>query len=121
MKVSLVVPCYNEAENVEAFQNAVITAFSNSELEYEIVFVDDGSTDATYHNLKKLYTVQACKVKVVSFSRNFGKEAAIYAGLKHASGDYISFIDADLQQRPGIVLDMVKILDYIYFHLRAQP
>lgn len=111
MKLSLVVPCYNEGENVAPFQQAVISAFEGCGYTYEIVFVDDGSTDATLHNLKKLYEAQACPVKVISFSRNFGKEAALYAGLKNASGDYISFIDADLQQRPEIARDMVKILE----------
>ena len=111
MKLSLVVPCYNEADNVAAFQDAVIAAFDGCGYDYEIVFIDDGSTDATLHNLKKLYAAQRCPVKVISFSRNFGKEAGIYAGLQHASGEYISLIDADLQQRPEIVRDMVKTLD----------
>ena len=111
MKLSLVVPCYNEAENVEAFQEAVMAAFDGCGYDYEIVFVDDGSKDATLHNLKKLHKAQKCPVKVVSFSRNFGKEAGIYAGMEQAEGDYISLIDADLQQRPEIVRDMVKILD----------
>lgn len=111
MKLSLVVPCYNEAENVAAFQEAVIGAFQNCGYNYEIIFVNDGSRDATLHNLKKLFASQKCPVKVVSFSRNFGKEAGIYAGLQQASGQYISLIDADLQQRPEIVRDMVKILD----------
>ena len=111
MKLSLVVPCYNEAENVAAFQNAVISAFDGCGYDYEIVFIDDGSKDATLHNLRKLYHTQACPVKVISFSRNFGKEAGLYAGLHHAEGTYISLIDADLQQRPEIVRDMVKILD----------
>ena len=111
MKLSLVVPCYNEAENVSAFQDAVITAFEGCNFDYEIVFVNDGSRDATLHNLKKLYTAQKCPVKVISFARNFGKESGIYAGMEHADGEYISLIDADLQQRPEIVLDMVKILD----------
>lgn len=111
MKLSLVVPCYNEAENVAAFQQATIQAFSGCGYSYEIVFVDDGSSDATLHQLRKLYREQKCPVKVVSFSRNFGKEAGIYAGMKHASGEYISLIDADLQQRPEIVRDMVAILD----------
>ncbi len=111
MKLSLVVPCYNEAENVAAFQDAVIGAFDGCGYDYEIVFVDDGSRDATLHNLKKLYNAQKCPVKVVSFSRNFGKESAIYAGMEHAEGDYISLIDADLQQRPEIVRDMVKTLE----------
>ena len=111
MKLSLVVPCYNEAENVRAFQEAVIAAFDGCGYDFEIIFVNDGSRDATLHNLKKLHAQQACPVKVVSLSRNFGKESAIYAGLHQASGEYISLIDADLQQRPEIVRDMVKILD----------
>ena len=111
MKLSLVVPCYNEAENVAPFQEAVIGAFADCGYDYEIFFVDDGSKDATYHNLKKLFDAQTCPVKVVRLSRNFGKESALYAGLEQAFGDYISLIDADLQQRPEIVRDMVKILD----------
>ena len=111
MKLSLVVPCYNEAENVIPFQEAVIQAFDGCGYDYEIVFVDDGSTDATLHNLKKIFAAQACPVKVVSFSRNFGKEAGLYAGLHYASGDYISLIDADLQQRPELVRQMAEILD----------
>lgn len=111
MKLSLIVPCYNEAENVAAFQDAVIQAFDGCGYSYEIVFVDDGSKDATMHNLRKLHTAQKCPVKVVSFSRNFGKEAGIYAGLQHASGEYICLIDADLQQRPEITREMVNILE----------
>ena len=111
MKLSLVVPCFNEAENVAVFQEAVINAFEGCGYDYEIIFIDDGSRDATLHNLRKIHAEQKCPVKVISFSRNFGKEAGLYAGLKHASGEYISLIDADLQQRPEIVLDMVKILE----------
>jgi glycosyltransferase involved in cell wall biosynthesis len=111
MKLSLVVPCFNEAESVALFQNAVIQAFEGCGYDYEIIYVDDGSKDATLHELRKIHKKQLCPVKVISFSRNFGKEAGIYAGIKHAKGEYISLIDADLQQRPEIVRDMVKILD----------
>lgn len=111
MKLSLIVPCYNEAENVAAFQHAVINAFSECGYDFEIVFIDDGSTDATMQNLRKLHSEQRCPVQVISFSRNFGKEAGIFAGLERAQGEYISLIDADLQQRPEIVRDMVRILD----------
>lgn len=111
MKLSLVVPCFNEAENVAVFQDAVIQAFSGCGYDYEIIFIDDGSRDATLHNLRKLYNSQKCPVKVISFSRNFGKEAGLYAGLQHASGEYIALIDADLQQRPEIVKEMVHLLD----------
>ena len=114
MKLSLVVPCYNEEENVAAFQQAVIDAFQNCGYSYEIIFVDDGSSDGTLTQLEALYRNQACPVSVVSFSRNFGKEAGLYAGLRHAKGAYISLIDADLQQRPELVRQMVEILE-------AQP
>ena len=112
MKLSLVVPCYNEADNVEAFQNAVISAFDGCGYDYEIIFVDDGSRDATLHNLKKLHRLEKCTTKVISFSRNFGKEAALYAGMKYATGKYICLIDADLQQQPEIVRGMVEKLDH---------
>lgn len=111
MKLSLIVPCFNEAENVAAFQDATIGAFDGCNYDFEIIYIDDGSKDATLHNLRKLYAEQKCPLKVVSFSRNFGKEAAIYAGLQHATGEYISIIDADLQQRPEIVRDMVNFLE----------
>ena len=111
MKLSLIAPCFNEGENVAPFQQAVMEAFRDCGYDYEIIFVNDGSRDATFHNLKKLHAAQECPVKVISLSRNFGKEAAIYAGLHHADGEYISLIDADLQQRPEIVREMVEILD----------
>lgn len=107
----MIVPCYNEAENVELFQSETMKAFEGCGYSYEIIFVDDGSTDATLHNLKKIHAAGKCPVKVISFSRNFGKEAGLYAGLQYASGDYISLIDADLQQRPEIVREMVQFLD----------
>lgn len=111
MKLSLVVPCYNEDENVAAFQEAVIRAFAGCGYDYELVFIDDGSRDNTLVELRKLHRAQRCPVTVVSFSRNFGKESGLYAGLEHARGEYISLIDADLQQRPELVRKMVKILD----------
>ena len=102
---------FRSAENVAAFQAAAIGAFQDCGYDFEIVFVDDGSKDATMAQLRQIFARQECPVKVVSFSRNFGKESGIYAGLQHASGEYICFIDADLQQRPEIVRDMVRILD----------
>ena len=111
MLLSLIVPCFNEAENVALFEQAVCSAFQNLKGDYEIIYIDDGSRDATLHNLKKLFTAQHVPTKVISFSRNFGKEAGLYAGLQHTSGDYICLIDADLQQRPETVLQMVEILE----------
>lgn len=109
--LSLIVPCFNEAENMKAFQNAVINAFSDYDGNYEIIFVDDGSKDDTLMMLRKIKEEKRCAIKIISFSRNFGKEAAIFAGLKYAVGKYISIIDADLQQRPEIVRKMIRILD----------
>ena len=111
MKLSLVVPCYNEEDNVAVFLEETMAAFDGCGYDYEIVFVNDGSRDNTLLELRRLFQAQKCPVKVVSFSRNFGKESAIYAGMEHAKGEYISIIDADLQQRPEIVRDMVSMLD----------
>ncbi len=110
IKVSLVVPCYNEENNVAAFHQAVTAAFEGNIDAYEIIFINDGSKDATWKALKQLYAVDK-RVKLLNFSRNFGKEAAMYAGLQKASGDYVTLIDADLQQPPALVLDMVRFLE----------
>lgn len=107
-KLSLIVPCYNEEQNVEAFYARCQEVFPTDQ--YEVVFVNDGSKDGTYKKLQKLHE-QHDNILVVNFSRNFGKESAIYAGLHYASGSYISIIDADLQQDPEIVRNMVNILE----------
>ena len=111
MKLSLIVPCFNEAENIHVFCDTVISSFSECGYDFEILFIDDGSTDATLHQMRKVFHEQRCPIKVVSFSRNFGKEAGIFAGMKHSRGEYIAIIDADLQQHPEIVKKMVAILD----------
>ncbi len=113
MKLSLIVPCYNEEGNVEKFFNEVNKAFNGKVEDYEFVFVNDGSKDKTYQNLKKIYNNCENKemVQLLSFSRNFGKEAAIYAGLSKAKGDMICLIDADLQQRPEVVLEMLDVIN----------
>ncbi len=111
MKLSLVIPCYNEEGNVQKFYDETIETFNNNVDNYEFIFVDDGSTDKTYHNLKKLYESHPeSDIQVLSLSRNFGKEAAIYAGLNNATGDLICLIDADLQQHPRVVLKMLEVM-----------
>lgn len=111
MKLSLVVPCYNEEGNVEKFFSEVKRVFDGKVEDYEFVFVNDGSRDKTLVNLKKLYNEQKdSNIQVLSFSRNFGKEAAIYAGLSKAKGDMVCLIDADLQQRPEVVLEMLDVM-----------
>lgn len=110
MKLSLVVPCYNEEENIRDFYNAARQVFEAEDYEYELVFVNDGSRDRTQEELEKVFALREANVIVETFSRNFGKEAAIYAGFQKATGDFITVIDADLQQRPETVVKMVKIL-----------
>ncbi len=110
MKLSLVVPCYNEEEVIYEFYKEVRKVFENKIEDYEFVFVNDGSRDKTADILKAIYKV-ADNVKVVNFSRNFGKEAAMYAGFQQTCGEYTCVIDADLQQRPEVVLEMAEILD----------
>ena len=111
MHLSLVLPCFNEASNVEAMHDAVIAAFEGCGFTYEMVFVDDGSSDGTFTRLKALREKSVQSITVVRFSRNFGKESAIYAGLKHARGEYVTLIDADLQQPPALALEMARFLD----------
>lgn len=111
MKITLVVPCYNEEDNVFDFFKETQKAFTRFAGDYEILFVNDGSKDNTWQRLGEIYENNKDCVSVIGFSRNFGKEAAILAGLKRAKGEYITIIDADLQQRPEIVIDMINILD----------
>ena len=111
MKLSVVIPCYNEELNVAPLQEACIKAFAGRVDSYELVFINDGSKDNTWGALKALREAALCPVKLVNLSRNFGKEAAMYAGLQKATGEYVTLLDADLQQSPDIVLEMVEFLD----------
>lgn len=104
--ISIIVSCYNEEKAIPLFYEEVeknIQNFENTEFEY--IFVNDGSTDNTLSIIKEL-SQKDNKVKYISFSRNFGKEAAIYAGLEYARGDYITLMDADLQDPPHLLKDM---------------
>ncbi|MEG2396813.1 MAG: glycosyltransferase family 2 protein, partial [Oscillospiraceae bacterium] len=110
MKLSLIVPCYNEQDNIVPMCEAIKGAFKSG-FDYEIIFVNDGSVDKTVLTIKTAQKERNENIKLVNLSRNFGKESAIFAGLSESRGDYVSIIDADLQQDPKIVSDMVKILD----------
>ena len=109
MKLSLVVPCYNEEENIALFADTAERALDG--VEYEIIFINDGSNDNTIGELKKLVDQKNANITVVDFSRNFGKEAGMYAGLQKAKGDYISFVDADLQQPVSVAREMMEFLE----------
>ena len=107
-KISIVVSCYNEEKALPLFYEEAeknIKEFENVEFEY--IFVNDGSTDNTLDVIKDLKSKDN-KIKYVSFSRNFGKESAMYAGLEHATGDFVTLMDADLQDPPHLLKEMYK-------------
>ena len=113
MLISLIVPCYNEEEAMPLFYQEACRVAKNMKeshnADFEIIFVDDGSKDGTLHTARKLHR-QDDRVRYISFSRNFGKEAGIYAGLQAAKGDYVATLDADLQDPPSLLPDMLDTL-----------
>lgn len=105
--VSVVVPCFNEEEVVEATYKRLVTVLESlRHIEFELVFVDDGSRDRTLEILRSLQRSDR-RIKVVAFSRNFGHQIAVTAGLEHATGDAVVLIDADLQDPPEVIAEMV--------------
>lgn len=109
-KISVIVPCYNEEEAIPFFYRKIeMITEDMEEYEFEIVFVNDGSYDSTIDVIRKLAD-EDTRVKYLDFSRNFGKEAAIYAGLSHATGDYGVIMDADLQDPPELLPEMMNYI-----------
>ena len=109
-KISIIVPCYNEEDALPEFYRAASDAVRDIDgAEYEFIFVDDGSTDHTPDILESL-SLSDDHCRSLSFSRNFGKEAAMYAGLQNACGDYCVFMDADLQHPPRLLKEMYRVL-----------
>lgn len=109
-KLSIIVPCYNEEQSIDLFYTEVekiVKAIPDVEIEY--LFIDDGSKDQTLAKVKKLHYKDE-RVKYISFSRNFGKEAAMYAGLEYAAGDFVVIMDADLQDPPSLLPEMLRIV-----------
>lgn len=109
MKLDVIIPAFNEDGNLNKLHDILTDTLR--EIKYNLIFVDDGSTDKTYEILTELYNKDKEHTKVISFSRNFGKDAAIYAGLKHSTAEYACIIDSDLQQNPKYLLEMIKFLD----------
>ena len=110
MLLSVIVPCFNEEGNIDLFYEETVKALGNLMPETELIFVNDGSRDATLAKLRALCARARYRVRVVSFSRNFGKEAALLAGLRSSTGEFTSIIDADLQQRPSYIVEMMDFL-----------
>ena len=106
-KISIVIPCFNEQEAVPLFYEAFVRETSGMNVEFEVVFVDDGSRDQTLAAFEALHQRDE-RVHYVSFSRNFGKESAMYAGMEAATGDYVAIMDVDLQDPPALLPEMLK-------------
>ena len=114
--LSAVVPCYNEEENVADFYQELMkneAFFHEKDIELEVWYINDGSKDRTSEEVKKLIEKDK-RVHLLAFSRNFGKEAAIYAGLEKAKGDYVVFMDADLQDPPALLPEMFGYIEQGY-------
>lgn len=108
--LSIIVPCYNEQESVPLFYHEITEVLSQMPCSYELIFINDGSRDGTLEELKEL-AEKDCHVYYLSFSRNFGKESAMYAGFVNASGDYTVVMDVDLQDPPSLLPEMLQILE----------
>ena len=105
--VSLIVPCYNEEKNIEPFYDAILNVFEKLEEDFELLFVNDGSKDNTLSKIRELNSKDK-RVKGVSFARNFGKEAGLFAGIRNVTGDCAVILDADLQHPPIVIKEMIS-------------
>lgn len=110
MKLSIIIPCYNEEESLLLFYEELSSVLESLNIEYELIFINDGSKDNTLMLIKQL-TERDSGITYISFSRNFGKEAAMYAGFRHVCGDYVAVMDADLQDPPMLLPQMLQILE----------
>lgn len=109
-KISIITPCYNEEDSLPIFYKEITKVLGGMNIDYETIYVNDGSSDKTLDILHGLSATDE-HVKYISFSRNFGKESAMYAGFCNATGDYIAVMDADMQDPPSLLPRMIEILD----------
>lgn len=110
--ISIIIPCYNEEDNLDDFYTEFLKVYTIelSKYEYELIFINDGSKDKTLNKIKEL-SKKDINIRYISFSRNFGKESALYAGLESSTGNYVAVMDADLQDPPCLLPKMLKILE----------
>lgn len=107
--ISIIIPCYNEEDSIPLIYNELKKVSNNMKYDFEFIFVNDGSIDNSLSVLKKL-SAKDNQVKYIHFSRNFGKEAAMYAGLSKSKGDYVTIMDADLQDPPSLLPEMLRLI-----------
>ena len=109
-KISIIVPCYNEEAAIPLFYREISKIMNKmKQVKFELLFINDGSNDNTLKEIKTLANSKK-EIKYISFSRNFGKEAAIYAGIEHSTGDYVTLLDVDLQDPPEFIEEMYRII-----------
>ena len=109
MKLDVIIPCYNEEGNILILNDKIKEVLNN--INYQIIYINDGSTDNTYNKLEEIYKQDKEHVKVINFSRNFGKDAAMYAGMRYSTSKYCAIIDSDMQQNPKYLLQMLNFLE----------
>lgn len=109
MKLDVIIPAYNEEGSIKTLHKELTNALK--EINYKLIFIDDGSTDNTFKILEEIYNIDKDHIKVISFSRNFGKDAAIYAGLKASTAEYSCIIDADMQQNPKYIMKIYNFIE----------
>jgi glycosyltransferase involved in cell wall biosynthesis len=114
MKLSIVVPLLNENDSLTPLMEAIDASMLSAGIGYEVLFVDDGSSDASFATIETLHRRYGAKVRAIRFSRNYGKAAALAVGIEAASGDSIVTMDADLQDDPAAIVDMLALLDKGY-------
>ena len=110
MRISIIVPCYNEQAVLKLFYVEIVKVLEKITNNYELLFVDDGSQDSTLSIIKTL-CINNSHIKYIAFSRNFGKEAAMYAGFCNVDADYVAVMDADMQDPPSLLPEMIQILE----------
>ncbi len=108
MELDVVIPLYNEEENIKVLYQELVKTLEG--IKYNLIFVDDGSIDKSLEEITKLYKEDKKHIKVISFSRNFGKDAAIFAGMEVSKAKYTAIIDADMQQQPKYIVEMLNFL-----------
>ncbi len=109
--VSIIVPCCNEEGNIKAFYENTLDVIKDTKYKFEIIFINDGSKDNTLLEMKKVKSKENVNVSIISFSRNFGKESAMYAGLEYSKGEYVIIIDVDMEQNPKLILKMLNKIE----------
>lgn len=107
MFISIIIPCFNEEDNIELLYKKLVSVLNDTGMEFELIYIDDGSTDNSLMKMRNIIDVDS-RVRVLEFSRNFGHQSAIFAGLEHADGDAVIMMDADLQHPPELIPKLIE-------------